>query len=107
MQLLQINEFNLQVNGQLIKKTWAIWPIQDYPRDEDLVLWLSGTFTQLTYTYRKCLSKRPGCLFNFLMRGGGANSKVGTYFVFQLSASVIRWSLKSLETVIPGTFKAK
>lgn len=48
MQLLQINEFNLQVNGQLMKKTWAIWPIQDYPRDEDLVLWLSGTFTQLT-----------------------------------------------------------
>ena len=54
--------------------------------------------------YRKCSNKRMGHLFNFLRRGGGANSKVGAYLkggaylVFQFSASIIRWWLKSLET---------
>ena len=38
--------------------------------------------------YRKCSNKRPGRLFNFLGREGGANSKGsaywkgGAYFVF-------------------------
>ena len=61
-------------------------------------------YDSLETTYRKCSNKRPGRLFNFLMRGGGANSKVGAYLkggaylVFQLSASIIRRWLKSLET---------
>ena len=38
--------------------------------------------------YRKCLIKRPGRLFNFLRRDGGANSKGGgTSFCVQYSES--------------------
>ena len=41
------------------------------------------------FEYGKCLNLRPGRLFNFLRREGGANLKGGggAYFVYQFLAS--------------------
>ena len=55
------------------------------------------------FTYRKCSNYRPGRLFNFLRRDGGANSKGGAYFVYQFLAS--KWHYFYFQLTQTVTYK--